>query len=183
MRSTHTTVVFLSTLLAVVGGAFLAALPIKADTSSGSGVKIVKPWARATPGGVTVGAAYLEIQSTTKDGDQLVAASSPVAGRVEIHTHAVEDGVMKMRRVEKLEIPAGKAHVLAPGGDHIMLFDLKGPLKKGETLPLTLTFAKAGDVTAAVPIAAIGSKGPQSKGARGSGMGGMTERGSGAGAP
>jgi hypothetical protein len=123
-------------------------------------VSITKAWARATPGGATVGAAYGEIRNDGAEADTLVSATSPAAGRVEIHTHAHEDGVMKMRRLEKLEIPAKGSVTLAPGGHHIMLFDLAGPLKAGDRLSLTLTFEKAGALSAEAEVAAVGAAGP-----------------------
>ena len=123
-----------------------------------SGVTVAHPWARATPAGATVGAAYVEI--TAKDADTLVAASSPAAGSVEIHTHTMDDGVMKMRKLEKLGIPAGGSAVLKPSGDHIMLFGLKAPLKEGDLLPITLVFEKAGEVKIDATVEPVGAKGP-----------------------
>lgn len=73
------------------------------------------------------------------DGAVLVAASSPVASVVELHRMVIEDNVMKMHAVPRLELPAGQAVELRPGGYHVMLMDLKRPLKIGETVPLTLT--------------------------------------------
>ncbi len=123
-----------------------------------SGVTVAHPWARATPGGATIGAAYVEIKA--KDADTLVAASSPVAARVEIHTHSMDDGVMKMRKLDKLAIPAGGSALLKPSGDHIMLFDLKAPLKEGDLLPITLVFEKAGEIKIDATIEPVGAKGP-----------------------
>ena len=161
------------------------------DQSQKSAVQIVKPWARATPGGVTVGAAYVEIKTGLPEGDRLISAASPRAGRVEIHTHIMEGGVMKMRKVEGLDITKDKPRVLAPGGDHIMLFELNGPLKKGEKLPLTFTFKKAGKISVEAEVAAIGAPGPNAHAAsgskgdhshhRGSAVGDEDDRGSGAG--
>lgn len=122
------------------------------------GVTVAHPWARATPGGATIGAAYVEIKA--KDADTLIAASSPAAARVEIHTHTMDDGVMKMRKLDKLAIPAGGSALLKPSGDHIMLFDLKAPLKEGELLPITLVFAKAGEVKIDATVEPVGAKGP-----------------------
>jgi hypothetical protein len=97
---------------------FLAAIPAGLSQAGEAGVRIENAWARATPEGSTVGAAYANIQAAGA-ADTLVSASSPVAGRVEIHTHLVEDGVMKMRRLEKLAIGAGETAKLKPSGDHI----------------------------------------------------------------
>ena len=76
-------------------------------------------------------------------GGRLVSASSPAAGWVEIHEMAMDGDVMKMRAVSGLDLPAGKAVALKPGGFHIMLFDLKRALKAGDTVPLTLVIEGA----------------------------------------
>ena len=128
-----------------------------ARAADANGVTISHPWARATPGGSTISAAFLEIKSEA--GDKLLSASSPIAGRVEVHTHIMEGDVMKMRRVDALDIEPGKVRVLKPMGDHIMLMDLKEPLKEGGTVKMTLTFEKAGAVDVEAPIQAPGSMG------------------------
>lgn len=104
------------------------------------------PWARATPAGAKVGAGYVTLKNTGSAGDNLVAATADVAGRVEIHEMAVVDGVMKMRPVKALPIPAGKSVELKPGSYHIMLMELKQPLKAGDKVTGTLTFEKAGTI-------------------------------------
>lgn len=123
-------------------------------------VKVSHPWARATPGGATIAAAYVTIAAKDEAGDTLIGASTPAAGRVEIHTHTMEDGVMKMRRIEKLAVPGGGMTLLKPSGDHIMLFELKAPLKEGDLLPLTLVFEKAGEVKVEATVEPVGAKGP-----------------------
>jgi copper(I)-binding protein len=121
------------------------------------GITVVAPWARATPGGTKVGGAYLELKAAAGAGDRLVSASSPAAGSVEIHEHASEGGVMKMRRIDGLAVPAGASVMLKPGGYHLMLMDLKQPLKQGDKLQLTLTFEKAGTLSVEGPVAPIGA--------------------------
>jgi copper(I)-binding protein len=113
-------------------------------------LEVGNAWARATPGKAENGAAYLTIQSPM--ADRLVSASTPVAKKAELHTMSMEGMVMKMRPLAALEIPAGKAVTLNPGGTHIMLLGLKEPLREGQSFPLTLTFEKAGpkEVTVAV---------------------------------
>ena len=101
-------------------------------------VTIDHAWARATAPGQEVGAAYLELKS---DVDMtLTQAKSPAADSVEIHKMSMKDGVMEMRMLKTLQLPAGKTVKLEPGGFHLMLFDLKKPLKVGENVPLTLHF-------------------------------------------
>jgi len=101
-------------------------------------VAISHTWARATAPGQNVGAAYLELKSATDS--TLIKAESPAAGSVEIHKMSMKNGVMEMRMQDTLELPAGQAVKLEPGGLHLMLFDLKKPLKVGENVPLTLHF-------------------------------------------
>lgn len=145
--------------LLVAGSASLAqhnhALP-----SAGPGVTITAPWARASAGMMRTGAAYLTLGNTGTTGDRLVAASTPVAGRAELHTHLRDGDVMRMRSVNAIEIPPGETAELKPGGLHIMLLDLKAPLKQGETFPLSLQFEKAGIQTVTVVIEAAGASGP-----------------------
>lgn len=131
-------------------------------------------WARTSPMMATAGAAYMTITSPVDD--RLVAASvdATVAGKVELHeTKMVEDGsmtegtgmagmptdtgmdapAMEMVPVEAIELPAGTAVALAPGGLHIMLLDLVTPLELGQTITITLTFEQAGEIAVPVTVA------------------------------
>jgi len=128
--------------------------------TAATAVTVSSPWARATPGGAKVGAAYLELSAPKGAADTLVSAKSPVAGVVELHTHTHEAGVMKMRRVETIPVAAGTKVALTPGGLHIMLMELQKPLKEGEAIDLTLVFEKAGEVVVKVPVLKVGSPGP-----------------------
>ena len=101
-------------------------------------VAISHAWARATAPGQDVGAAYLELKSTVDL--TLIKAESPAAGSVEVHKMSIKDGVMEMRMQDTLELPAGQAVKLEPGGLHLMLFGLKKPLKVGENVLMTLHF-------------------------------------------
>jgi copper(I)-binding protein len=99
-------------------------------------VSVKDAWVRATVAQQQATGAFMQIVSA-KDA-KLVEAKSPVAGVVEIHEMAMVDQVMKMRAVPSLELPAGKAVELKPGGYHVMLLDLKGQVKDGDVVPLTL---------------------------------------------
>lgn len=143
----------LALIMSVVPAAFSLA-----HGGESKGTAVAHPWVRATPGGSTITAAFMEISS--KDGDKLVGAKSDAAGRVEVHTHIMDGDVMKMRRVDKLEIPKGDGKVLKPGGDHVMLFDVKQPLKDGDLVKLTLTFEKAGDIEVEATVEPAGATGP-----------------------
>jgi len=134
--------------------------PASAHEVTSKGVTVAHPWSRATPGGATVGAAFMEIRTDKGVTDKLISASSPVAGRVEVHTHIMDGDVMKMRRIETLELKDGASHVLKPMGDHIMLFDLKQPLKEGDLVKIELTFAKAGKIEVEGTVEPAGAMGP-----------------------
>ncbi|NOT72947.1 MAG: copper chaperone PCu(A)C [Hyphomicrobium sp.] len=134
--------------------------PGVAHEVTNKGVTVAHPWARATPGGATVGAAFMEIRTGAGVTDRLVSASSPVAGRVEVHTHIMEGGVMKMRRVDALELKPGESRILKPMGDHVMFFDLKQPLKEGDLVKIQLNFAKAGMLEVEGSVEPAGAMGP-----------------------
>jgi copper(I)-binding protein len=95
-------------------------------------------WVRGTVEGQKTSGAFMQLRSA--DGAVLVRAESPVAGIVEIHEMRMEGNTMRMRPVSKLELPAGQPVDLKPGGYHIMLMNLKAPLRRGESVPIKLTF-------------------------------------------
>ncbi|MHB1218489.1 MAG: copper chaperone PCu(A)C [Alphaproteobacteria bacterium] len=113
-----------------------------ADTKAGA-IEIHDAHARIMPG-AKMGAAYLRITNASKETDRLVAVSTPVAGKAELHSVTDDNGVMKMRPVDGVAVKPGQTVELKPGGLHIMLTDVQGGLKPGDTVPLTLTFEKAG---------------------------------------
>lgn len=123
-------IVWLS-LLAVVSAYSLAQAPVSAIVATDGWVKAPIPGRYMTAGFVT-------LQNPSQQDRQLVSASAPWAGLIEIHTHLHEDGVMKMRQLMQLPIPAGETVMLQPGGLHLMIFKLQLPL--AEFLPLTLCF-------------------------------------------
>jgi copper(I)-binding protein len=94
------------------------------------------------------GAVYVTITNTGKDPDALVSASSDAAQAVELHETKNESGVMKMRPVQKIDVPAGGKIEMKPGGYHVMLLGLKHDLKPGEKVPVTLKFERGGEVRA-----------------------------------
>lgn len=138
----------------------LLVLPAGAHEATSKGVTVAHPWLRATPAGSTTGVAFMEISADDKTTDKLIAAASPVSGRVELHTHIKDGDVMKMRQVEFIEIKAGQSRVLKPGGDHVMLFELKQPLAEGDLVKLTLTFEKAGPIEVEGTVEPAGAMGP-----------------------
>lgn len=123
-------------------------------------ITVTSPFSRASAPSAKAGAAFLTLNIDT-GSDKLVAVSSPVAEKAELHAHLMEDGIAKMRAVAGgIPVAAGMPTELKPGGLHIMLIGLKAPLKQGESFPLTLNFEKAGAVTVTVPIQGPGAKGP-----------------------
>jgi copper(I)-binding protein len=112
---------------------------------------VTNAWARATPPGTTVGAAYMTILGG-REPDQLVGASSDRAAMV--HLHAVEDqeGVARMRAIEAVEVPAGQRVMLAPKSTHVMLMGLDAPLVAGQAFVVTLRFARAGEQAVTVTV-------------------------------
>lgn len=99
-------------------------------------IKVEDAWIRATAPGQQVAGAYMQITSPVNA--TLLKVQSPVAGRMEIHLMRMKHGVMEMREVQTLALPKGETVKLAPGGFHLMLFDLKQPFKEGETVPIKL---------------------------------------------
>jgi hypothetical protein len=120
-------------------------------------LRVGNPFTRATPPGAMVAGAFMSIQNQGKEADRLVSASSPVAGVVEIHEMTMDGGLMKMRAVNGIDLKPGATVELRPGGYHIMLEDLKRPLKDGEQIPLTLTFEKGGVLEVKVNVGAMGA--------------------------
>ena len=149
-----------SAILASLACLSASAITALAHEASNAGVTVAHPWARATPGGVTNGAAYLEIKTADGVADRLISAASPVAGRVEIHTHIKDGDVMRMRRVDSLTLKPATSMILKPSGDHVMLMDLKAPLKEGDLVKLTFVFEKAGPLEVEATVEPIGATGP-----------------------
>jgi hypothetical protein len=116
--------------------ACMGVVPVAAAQPAG----VKDAWVRVPAPGQKVAGAYMEI--TGRTSLWLMAVASPVAARAELHSTTMEDGVMKMRPIEKLELPGGRAVRLAPGGLHIMLIDLKQALKPGDKVPITLTVVR-----------------------------------------
>jgi copper(I)-binding protein len=131
-----------------------------AQTGGGS-IAVENAWARATPPMAKTGAVYFTIVDHGAP-DKLVAAATPVAGMAHLHETTMAGNVMQMRPIEGLDV-ADKV-TLAPGGTHLMLTDLKQPLKQGDSFPLTLTFQHAGTVHTVVSVAGIGAGGPMPSG-------------------
>jgi copper(I)-binding protein len=116
-----------------------------------SPVIVEAPWARASVGNSRIAVAYMTLRNGGSSPDRLLAVESPV-GRAELHTMTMDNNVMRMRPVEAVDIPAGGSAMLQPSGLHIMLLDLREPLRAGTEVPLTLRFERAGTVAVTVPV-------------------------------
>lgn len=133
----------------LLGGAFaLLSAPAFAD------IVIHDAYARSAGPMAKAGAAFFVIENNGSEDDRLVDAASDVAMRVELHTHVDQGGgVMKMMHVpEGFVVPANGTHELARGGDHVMFMGLKNPMDQGDTVTVTLTFEKAGEIVVEMPV-------------------------------
>jgi copper(I)-binding protein len=120
-------------------------------------LEISAAWARAMLPGQPAGGGYLTVTNKGAAADRLTGASSPAAGKVEIHEMKIENDVMVMRPVDGgLEIAPGATVELKPGGFHLMFMSVTEPFAEGGTVPLTLEFEKAGKVEVALPVRAKG---------------------------
>ncbi len=120
-------------------------------------IRVDHPWSRATPDGARVAAGYLVVANDGAEADRLIAVTAEIAGRAEIHEMTVDaKGVMTMRPVGGVEVPAGGEVALEPGGYHIMFMDLQQAPKEGERFAGTLTFEKAGTVDIEFAVDAMG---------------------------
>lgn len=153
---THLT---LTTRLAALALATTACFAHAQDYVLGD-IGIAHPYSTPTPPGATTGAGYVEVLSNQGAADdRLIAVSSPAADRVELHTMSMDGNVMRMRQVPDLVIPARGQVGMAPGsGYHLMLFGIRQPLRVGDRIPMTLTFAKAGKVDVALQVQERGAR-------------------------
>lgn len=129
---------------------FSTALPAQEFTLGN--VTIAGPWSRAMPPNAPNGAAYFRVENRGGEPDRIVSARTDIAETVELHTHDMEGGMMKMRQVESIEVPAEGEVLLKPHGLHMMLFGLNQPLVDGERFDLTVVFEKAGELDLSVEI-------------------------------
>lgn len=131
----------------------LAALFILISGNSYAGsISVSEPYARAVPSGHPNSAAFMVLKNTSNQDRALVSAQSDVSKVVELHTHIKEGGMMRMRRINKIDIKAGNETVLKPGGLHVMFIGLKQPLQPGDKIELQLEFDDKSSVTLQVPV-------------------------------
>jgi periplasmic copper chaperone A len=138
---------FTATLLLLISSGLLAAAGARIEVSAG--------YVRAVPPGMLNSAAFMRLKNADSLTHQLVSASSPAAKAVELHTHLMEEGMMKMRRIAQIELPAGKMVELKPGGLHVMLIGLVHDLTEGDAVELTLTYGDGSSQKMSLPVKGI----------------------------
>lgn len=135
--------------------------PIGAEPYRAGSITVSDAWARETAPAQKAGGGFMIIDNAGNRPDRLLSATSGVADKVELHTVSMDGGVMRMRPVAGgIAIPARGKVELRPGSFHIMFMGLKVPLRRGESVPVTLRFAQAGTVTARLAVQPIGAMGP-----------------------
>jgi len=139
-----------ATLLTIGAAVSLAAAAMASE------VMVMNAYARASATAVAKsGAVYLTIMNHGSEADRLIGVSTDVARLAHIHQTVEENGVASMRAVDELEIPGHGEQALAPGGLHVMLFDLRKPLKEGSHFKITLEFERNGEVVVDVPVGGV----------------------------
>ena len=133
-------------LFLVAGAAGLA----RAETAP---VAVEHAWARPTPPHATNAAVYFTVKNTGKTDDILTGAETPAAAKAELHESSMEGGIMKMRSLVEVVVPAGESVAFAPSGKHLMLLGVKAPLTAGQSFTLSLKFKIAGTRTVQVDVA------------------------------
>jgi len=151
--------------VAVIGLAALAlsrhAVTAESAEYRAGSIKIVAPWTRATPESSKVGGGFMTLTNTGSEPDRLIGGSTEVSESLEIHEIQIVNGVAMMRQVNPgITLKAGASVVLKPFAHHLMLMDLKQPLKAGQTIKGTLVFEKAGTVEIEYVVVPLGGNGP-----------------------
>lgn len=121
-----------------------------------NGVEVREAYARAVPPGQSNSAMFMDLTNDSGTDRAVVGAESPVCKTAELHTHIHQGGMMMMRRIDRIDLPAGKTVALQPGGLHVMLIGLKRPLVPGESVDLTLIFADGSRQLVEGPVRRIG---------------------------
>jgi len=153
-RLLHTTVlgILLSMTVACQADADKAAAAAPATNTAANSVTVEAPFVRAIPPGQPNSASFMTLVNTSDSDHSVKSAASPVAATVELHTHTNNNGVMEMRQVPQIDVPAKGRTELKPGGLHVMLIGLQQELKVGETAAITLTFEDGSTTTVNAPI-------------------------------
>lgn len=133
----------------------LVVLAFNAQGAVNDHISIADGFVRAVPPNQTISAAFMTLHNEDMNDHKVVSASSPAAKVVELHTHSNDNGVMKMRQIPEIGVPAGGEAFLKPGGLHIMLIDLTGPLATNKPVPVTLKFEDGSEKTVSLPVKSV----------------------------
>ncbi|WP_321393445.1 copper chaperone PCu(A)C [Emcibacter sp.] len=125
----------------------LSILPIMSHAGAGEvSIDVSEVWARPVFMTGRTGAAYFAIRNNGDADDRLLSVKTLLSARAELHEHIHDNGVMKMRQVDHVDVAAGETVMFRPGGYHVMIFDVQKKLSEGDSFPMTLTFEHGGDI-------------------------------------
>lgn len=143
-----------SIILSLLLASLALITPVSAQDAASAMEVVESAWVRSTPPNMKVTAGYLSLRNTSETDRRLVGARSTVSDRVELHTHVhdMQSGMMQMRHVEAIELPAGETVALEPGGHHIMMMNLQSDLQPGVDVPLTLEFDDGSTLEVLAPV-------------------------------
>lgn len=139
----------------LLGSLFISTMASAMSKEEASLIQVSKPYAREVPPGAMASASFMTLKNTSDHDIYLIQADSNVAKKVELHTHIHDNGVMRMRQVPDIKIPAHGMTMLQPGGFHIMLIGLQQKLVKGNDIKVTLTFKDGSHKTVTMPVKSI----------------------------
>ncbi len=151
-RLLHTAILGLLIAMTVACQADADKTAATAAGKAADSLTVENPFVRAIPPGQPNSAAFMTLVNTSDSDHSVKSAASPVAATVELHTHTNNNGVMEMRQVPQIDVPAKGRTELKPGGLHVMLIGLQQELKVGETAAITLTFDDGSTTTVKAPI-------------------------------
>lgn len=132
----------------------LAMLPALCFADTGK-ISIKNPWARETLPATTTGVIYLTLENHSDQAIAIDAVSTPVARKAEVHKHVMADGMMSMEKVDHLQIAAGTSAIFKPGSLHLMLFDIKQPLKVGQSVSVAIQLDNGQTLSFDAPVKPI----------------------------
>lgn len=139
----------------LLASAMLMTLSLGVQAAVNDHIQIKDGFVREVPPNQTISAAFMTIQNNDMSDHKVVSASSPAAKVVELHTHTHENGMMKMRQIPQIDLPAGADATLKPGGLHIMLIDLTAPLATDKPVPVTIKFEDGSEKTMELPVKSV----------------------------
>ena len=139
-------------------GLLTVAIALCSTTIAAQSISIDNGYVREVIPGNSITSAYMVINNNSAENISLIGASAKVSPRVEIHAHSMEDGMMKMRQLDAIEVKGKQSVTLQPMGFHLMMFDLAKPIKAGQSIDLILKFSGGKEVKVALPVKSIKQK-------------------------